>query len=75
MYSRKNFLKKVLDKSGNPNNTTKREVITMYNHNITIQEYSDFLADMAEMNGCGYIPTEEEMDAMALDAELAGLLV
>lgn len=37
----------------------------MYNHNITIQELSDYYADMAEMAGEAYFPTEEEMEEMA----------
>ena len=36
----------------------------MYNHNITIAEYSDYLADMAELAGMNYQPTEEEMEEM-----------
>lgn len=34
----------------------------MLNHSITIQEYSDYNADMLEMSG--YIPTDAEMQAM-----------
>lgn len=36
----------------------------MYNHNITIAEYSDYLADMAELAGMNYQPTDEEMEEM-----------
>lgn len=43
----------------------------MYNHNITIAEYSDYLADMAELAGMNYQPTEEEMYADAQDRGLA----
>ena len=34
----------------------------MYDYNITIQELSDFYAEMA---GEAYFPTEEEMEEMA----------
>jgi hypothetical protein len=44
----------------------------MYNHNITIAEYSDYLADMAELNSANYIPTEEEMEEMYADAQEQG---
>ena len=37
----------------------------MYDYNITIQELSDFYADMAEMAGEMYFPTDEEMQEMA----------
>lgn len=37
----------------------------MYDYNITIQELSDFYADMAEMAGEKYFPTDEEMEEMA----------
>ena len=40
----------------------------MYNHNITIQEISDYNADMAEMNAINYIPTEEEVNEMYIDS-------
>lgn len=36
----------------------------MYNHNITIAEYSDYLADIAELAGMNYQPTDEEMEEM-----------
>ena len=45
----------------------------MYNHNITIQEYSDYLADMAELAGMDYQPTEKEMEEMYADAQNRGL--
>ena len=45
----------------------------MYNHNMTIAEYSDYLADMAESNSANYIPTEEEMEEMYADAQERGL--
>lgn len=37
----------------------------MYDYNITVQELSDFYADMAEMAGEIYFPTDEEMEEMA----------
>ena len=39
--------------------------LTMYDYNITVQELSDFYADMAEMAGEMYFPTDEEMEEMA----------
>ena len=36
----------------------------MYDYNITIQELSDYYADMAEMAGEVYFPTDEEMEEM-----------
>lgn len=45
----------------------------MYNHNITIAKYSDYLADMAELSSVNYIPTEEEMEEMYADAQSRGL--
>lgn len=45
----------------------------MYKHNITIQEYSDYLADMAELAGMDYQPTDEEMEEMYADAKERGL--
>lgn len=45
----------------------------MYNHNITITEYSDYIADMAELAGMDYQPTEEEMEEMYADAQSRGL--
>ena len=40
----------------------------MYNHNITIAEYSDFMADMLELSA-PYMPTEAEMEEMYADAQ------
>lgn len=37
----------------------------MYDYNITIQELSDFYADMAEMAEEAYLPSNEEMEEMA----------
>lgn len=37
----------------------------MYSYEITAQEMSDFIADMWEMGGADYIPTDEEMEEMA----------
>lgn len=37
----------------------------MYSYNITTQEISDYLADMAEMAGEAYFPSDEEMEEMA----------
>ena len=37
----------------------------MYDYNITIQELSDFYADMAEMAEEAYLPSDEEMEEMA----------
>lgn len=45
----------------------------MYNHNITIQEYSDYIADMVELAGINYQPTDEEMEEMYADAQDRGL--
>ena len=38
----------------------------MYDYSISIQEISDYIADMAEMAGEAYFPTEEEMEKMAI---------
>lgn len=35
------------------------------NYNITVQELSDYFADMAEMAGEAYFPSDEEMEEMA----------
>lgn len=43
----------------------------MLDHNITIQEYSDYTADMLEMSG--YTPTDAEMQEMYNDAMNRGL--
>lgn len=45
----------------------------MYDHNITIAEYSDSIADMAELAGMNYQPTDEEMEEMYADAQNRGL--
>ena len=37
----------------------------MYDFNLSIQEISDYIADMAEVAGEAYFPTEEEMEEMA----------
>ena len=37
----------------------------MYNYNITAQEISDYIADMAEMAGEAYFPSDEGMEEMA----------
>ena len=37
----------------------------MYNYNITIQEISDYIADMAEMAAEVDFPSDEEMEEMA----------
>ena len=37
----------------------------MYNYNITAQEISDYIADMAEMAGSAYFPSDEKMEEMA----------
>ena len=36
----------------------------MYDFNLSIQEISDYIADMAEMAGEAYFPTEEKMEEM-----------
>lgn len=38
----------------------------MYDHKITIQEIADYLADMAEMAAIDLIPSEEDIESMAL---------
>ena len=45
----------------------------MYDYNITIQEISDYIADMAELAGMNYQPTDEEMEEMYADAKAEGL--
>ena len=37
----------------------------MYDFNLSIQEISDYIADMAEMADETYFPTEEEMEEIA----------
>lgn len=46
----------------------------MYDHNITVAEYSDYIADMAELAGIEYQPTDEEMAEMFADAQTHGLV-
>ena len=43
----------------------RKEDLIMYDYNITIQELSDYYADMAEMAGEADFPTDEEMEEMA----------
>lgn len=45
----------------------------MYDYNLTTQAISDYLADMAELAGMNYQPTEEEMEEMYADAQERGL--
>lgn len=45
----------------------------MYDYNITIQETSDYIADMAELAGETYFPSDEEMEEMYADAKAEGL--
>ena len=69
------IIKKMLDKWLRRcyNKDTKREGnllkrkgdLIMYSYNITAQEISDYLADMAEMAGEAYFPSDEEMEEMA----------
>ena len=40
----------------------------MYDYNITVAEYSDFMADMLELSA-PYIPTDAEMNEMYADAQ------
>ena len=44
----------------------------MYDHNITVQEYGDYMADALELGA--YEPTSADLDAMHTDA-LARALV
>ena len=37
----------------------------MYDYNITAQEISDYIADMAEMAAEVHFPSDEEMEEMA----------
>ena len=47
-------------------NLSKRKGdLIMYNYNITAQEISDYLADMAEMAAEVDFPSDEEMEEMA----------
>ena len=45
----------------------------MYDYNMTIQEISDYNADMLELAGTDYQPTDEEMEEMYADAKAKGL--
>ena len=45
----------------------------MYNYNLTAQEISDYNADMLELAGTQYQPTDEEMEEMYADAKVRGL--
>ena len=45
----------------------------MYDYNITAQEISDYNADMLELAGTEYQPTNEELEAMYMDAQERGL--
>ena len=41
----------------------------MYDYNLTAQEISDYNADMLELAGTDYQPTDEEMEEMYADAK------
>ena len=45
----------------------------MYDYNMTAQEISDYNADMLELAGTEYQPTDEEMEEMYADAKTRGL--
>lgn len=45
----------------------------MYDHNLTITAYADYIADMADLYGDA-MPTEEDMAAMYEDAISRGLI-
>ena len=45
----------------------------MYDYNMAIQEISDYNADMLELAGTDYQPTDEEMEEMYADAKARGL--
>ena len=45
----------------------------MYDYNLTAQEISDYNADMLELAGTDYQPTDEEMEEMYMDAQERGL--
>ena len=44
----------------------------MYDHNITIQEFSDYTADALELGA--YEPTNADLDAMYTDALMRALV-
>ena len=45
----------------------------MYDYNLTAQEISDYNADMLELAGTVYQPTDEKMEEMYADAKARGL--
>ena len=45
----------------------------MYDYNLTAQEISDYNADMLELAGTDYQPTDEEMEEMFMYAQERGL--
>ena len=45
----------------------------MYDYNLTAQEISDYNADMLELAGTDYQPTDEGMEEMYADAKARGL--
>ena len=45
----------------------------MYDYNLTAQEISDYNADMLELVGETYFPSDEEMEEMYADAKAEGL--
>ena len=45
----------------------------MYDYNMTIQEISDYNADMLELAGTDYQPTDEEMEEIYEYAKAMGL--
>lgn len=45
----------------------------MYDYNLTAQEISDYNADMLELAGTQYQPTDEEMEEIYADAKARGL--
>lgn len=45
----------------------------MYDYNLTAQEISDYNADMLELAGMNYQPTDEEMEEIYTDAKARGL--
>ena len=45
----------------------------MYDYNLTAQEISDYNADMLELAGTEYQPTDEEMEEIYADAKTRGL--
>ena len=45
----------------------------MYDYNLTVQEISDYNADMLELAGTEYQPTDEEIEEIYADAKARGL--